>query len=424
MIAAVMCVTQESVAGKEKGKTGNDDISYFQQGRNWISEKNAADVAKTTRAFLLGDEANVGGTGGVKGWKQRHGSLRASAGDLNAMITAVQISVGGYGRWQSDATKAVDIWMARNGGDSATSEPEGSTVAVYQFRRGEAGGQREDSWTAGQRLAGEVNFDLFAVANTIWYASDRELAASRPVADFHRDDRAVIDITWDQDARMAVDECHVTITWDDPWELTPGMPVMVSGEKFADGRWIVDEAEIRFLEFTTNLTLRRPGRKKREPAPEVQTTPKSSRTTNPSLTARGGADPDVEDVYRTALAIAKSGIPYGPGGHGQRWAAAAKAKTMDCSSSTSVALYGGGMMGRANGPQVSDYFLNWGVPGEGQEMTVWVKPGAGANGHVFIDFPKKGKRFDTGGPGGGAGPRVRDRARPTGGFHPRHFPGT
>jgi hypothetical protein len=77
---------------------------------------------------------------------------------------------------------------------------------------------------------------------------------------------------------------------------------------------------------------------------------------------------------------------------------------------------------------VSGWFAgNWGMPGEGREMTVWANAG-----HVFIEV-KDGDgywRMDTSPQAGDdtseRGPRVRrnPRQRPHAGFTPRHYSGT
>ncbi len=104
--------------------------------------------------------------------------------------------------------------------------------------------------------------------------------------------------------------------------------------------------------------------------------------------------------------------------------------TYDCSSSTSHALWGGGLFGKA--PWVSSQFVRFGEPGVGKWVTAWYKPGALANGHVYLVVA--GLRFDTSRWVGdnavpsGSGPRWTANLRPVQmmalqGFLPRHPPG-
>ena len=93
---------------------------------------------------------------------------------------------------------------------------------------------------------------------------------------------------------------------------------------------------------------------------------------------------------------------------------------MDCSGSTSFALYKAGMWDGSHPPRTSGQFSDWGVSGQGDRVTVWYNAG-----HVFITFSGDYKgRFDTGGPGGGSGPRYREQGRSTAGFEAPHWSGT
>jgi len=82
----------------------------------------------------------------------------------------------------------------------------------------------------------------------------------------------------------------------------------------------------------------------------------------------------------------------------------------DCSGTVSYVLRNSGLM---SGQMPSRGFLNYGEPGEGRWITVWAK-----DGHVFMTIG--GLRLDTGGNGGGDGPRWRDSPRSKKGFIPRH----
>lgn len=103
----------------------------------------------------------------------------------------------------------------------------------------------------------------------------------------------------------------------------------------------------------------------------------------------------------------------------------------DCSSSTSHALWGGGLMGVV--PQPSGSFASFGRPGPGKWVTIWYKPGAGELGHVYLVVA--GLRFDTSHSWAGdnaipatPGPRWTANLAPVAqlageNFYPRHPPG-
>ena len=82
----------------------------------------------------------------------------------------------------------------------------------------------------------------------------------------------------------------------------------------------------------------------------------------------------------------------------------------DCSGAVSYALHGGGLI---DSPLDSTGFLAWGEPGIGNWITIYTY-----SGHMYAVIA--GLRFDTGGPGGGNGPRWSSIMRSTVGFVPRH----
>lgn len=83
----------------------------------------------------------------------------------------------------------------------------------------------------------------------------------------------------------------------------------------------------------------------------------------------------------------------------------------DCSSSASYVLIKAGLLQQVLN---SSRFAEYGEPGEGRYLTVWVKPGQ----HVFVTIC--GLRLDTSGGRVAEGPRWRTTARSLSGFLPRH----
>lgn len=100
-------------------------------------------------------------------------------------------------------------------------------------------------------------------------------------------------------------------------------------------------------------------------------------------------------------------LPYvWGGGHGSFTASG-----YDCSGSVSFALHGGGFL---SSPLDSTGLEVWGSPGGGNWITVFAN-----SGHVWAYIA--GLRWDTGGPGGGNGPRWSTTMRTdTSSFIPRH----
>lgn len=87
----------------------------------------------------------------------------------------------------------------------------------------------------------------------------------------------------------------------------------------------------------------------------------------------------------------------------------------DCSGAVSYVLYHAGLV---RGPMTSKGYLNYGKPGPGRYITLFV-----SDGHVFMSIC--GLRFDTSdwGAGRGDGPKWRPKSRKFPGYVMRHPPG-
>jgi len=86
----------------------------------------------------------------------------------------------------------------------------------------------------------------------------------------------------------------------------------------------------------------------------------------------------------------------------------------DCSGTVSYALINGGLM--EGTPLDSTSFMKWGLPGEGEWVTVYTNPS-----HAYVVIA--GLRLDTsaaGDPSGNKGPQWRPTLRSTKGFKARH----
>ena len=86
-----------------------------------------------------------------------------------------------------------------------------------------------------------------------------------------------------------------------------------------------------------------------------------------------------------------------------RWLGARRAPVV-------MALHGGGLL---SSPMDSTGFMVYGKPGAGNWITTYAY-----SGHMYAVIA--GLRFDTGGPGGGNGPRWSTVMRETSGFVARH----
>jgi hypothetical protein len=409
MIATVCGVIQESVA-KRIGHgdiAGPDSRGLFQQRAPWGSLDDRMDPAKSTRMFL------TGGAGGQKGWKQANGSLQRVPGGIEAAVKHVQISVGGYQQHEREATAIVKAW-----GGAGTAEGTagaGSYTKSYQFTRN----ADEDSWTAMKRLADEVGWRCFVVGNSVYFMSEDDLYARRARYEVTPDDPAVLDVSYDVDWGKPTSELSLDVVLD-RWGAPPGSVVLVSGFGPPDGRWLVSSVSRDYFAPVATVTLRQPGKEKLEPA--------SERATRASTAAGDTSSTSIDDgsksskLYAEAKRISDAGgtYVYG-GGHGGSLSTLTSGQGLDCSSSTSLALYRAGMFDGSTAIVSGEFARSWGDPGRGSKFTVWANAG-----HVWVQFHGLGNawRFDTSPYGSGSrGPRLRFTPRPTDGFTPRHWPG-
>jgi hypothetical protein len=108
------------------------------------------------------------------------------------------------------------------------------------------------------------------------------------------------------------------------------------------------------------------------------------------------------------------------GGHGVHLSLVSPRQKLDCSSSTSKALYDAGLFPYEYAWVSGRLAREWGSPGRGRYFTVYAN-----DYHVFVRLHKsRWWRFDTSPRGdGGRGPKLRYLPRFTSGFATRHYPG-
>jgi hypothetical protein len=408
MVACIMTATQESTMGADQHQTGNDDVGIYQQGRNWIDVAGARDPARSTRAFLLGGPA-FGRS--APGWKQRHKNLKSVPRGYEAAIKKVQVSVGGYARWQKEAERTVTAWTG--GGESQTRV----VVEPYEFTRGEKRGQTETSWDCLGRYAEERRWHRWASQNWLWLVSDDELRGAAPSLELDGDEGWLLEEpSFEWSPRRPVAELTLSVATQ-RWGMQLGAVVSVpSGAR--SGRWLVSEVEGTMLSPELKVTLRRPVAAAREPAPETST-----------VTVRGGGGADVATVRSAARAISAKHYPYVWGGGHRRCGTpdrgtgrdAWKGIGYDCSGyvAACLAAAGHGFHYGQSVPSSGTMASSWGRAGRGRDYTVWAN-----SEHVWIEF-HDGSRADTSPHGsGGSGARYRtghrfDQSR----FRARHWPG-
>lgn len=327
-----------------------------------------------------------------------------SPGTIASMVEGSDQGGSFYDEWQDEAR---NIIRAYGGGGGRY----GSRVKRYEFTR-EKG---ESSWDAMGRLAEEVHWRRFMRRGTLWYISEDRLFRQKAALTITERDDAVdwIDFTLDLFARGKNPVAEVTVqARANRWRVLPGMVVRVEGQGVADGRWLVSTVRRTLTDPSGAVTVTL-----RKPVPALPEPNAGREALNPDDGV--GSSSGVRGVYDLAKKFTGS-YHYG-GGHGPPLSTLTVKDNLDCSSSTSLALRKAGMFDGTVAIVSGQFAASWGKPGEGKYMTVWAN-----DGHVWVELKipgKRGKRFDTSGPGE-SGPRLRFTERSTAGFTPRHWPGT
>lgn len=326
-------------------------------------------------------------------------------------------------QWLTESRANVKAILGGKAGDLAATSPESvqqTRTVPYEFSRGSAG-KPENSWDCIGRLAEEVHWDRFMRGGALVYASEDWLKAQSPRFAFAQGARGVLDIAFDSDTRRNASQMTVTALAN-RWSVLPGDVVQVTGQGTGDGLWLVSTTSRSIWNPTTQIVLKRPAPKLKEPAPQTQT--KTISVGGAKGAKFGGSDIGDAGEKRTPAALYAAAklmtsfhIPYSKAHR----TLVQRPPDADCSSSVCWALLKagyplpGGITWGGWAPCSWNY-QGWGVPGEGKHFTInW------SNGHVWIRLHgMPAKRFDTV-PGGG--PQLRyDSYAPDYRYNHCHWP--
>jgi hypothetical protein len=110
-----------------------------------------------------------------------------------------------------EAREWVDAYGGASGSDTGGTASGDSSRAKkrYAFRRGEPG-KPEDSWTAIQRLADEVQWRAFMDRGRLFYVSDNWLRRQKPRFVISEDDDGIDEINFDIDSGKVSSDVTVT----------------------------------------------------------------------------------------------------------------------------------------------------------------------------------------------------------------------
>lgn len=338
----------------------------------------------------------------------------------------VEISDGSAAYYDGFADEA-DAIIAAWGGDAAAKQVQDSNGGVaesYQFTRGAPDNRNEDSWTAAERLVGEVDgWRLFVISNRIYYFSEHALQAQKPIKIIDRERDAAIIVRFApalNTNKLATSQATLTLICE-PLDYHAGECIVLSGYGPFDRRWIISDTRRSRFEASTEMTLIQAAPIGVEPAHSLR-----NGSDDPSAQF-AGAD-GAAGVYAEAKRIEKGKYPYNwGGGHakagtpdlGQSSNFTPRVPGFDCSGATAAALVGGGLYPKGQAVPSSESLpaAAGAVRGEGDTMTLW----ANAD-HIFTRFKIGGKYvvFQTSHSNFHNGPGFTDD-RSTAGFTPYHF---
>lgn len=236
---------------------------------------NPLDITECTRYFLLHGFA-ADSTGAIK-YAADHPDA-----EIYEIAQAMQGSGAGaasngqanYGPWVQQAKDILDLW----GG-------AGKLVTIRESFEFRAGGRRNGKsatwWDESGTMAEEVRWRRFAHRNRVWFVPDEWLFERSPTFTIDGIDgpaglaaQGVRDFDTSQvDIGLPQSELRFTVFLP-RWGGPPGSTVLLQNLGPLDGKWLIavnDQDIYAALEEST-LTLVRPQPKKKEPAPNTNTT--------------------------------------------------------------------------------------------------------------------------------------------------------
>jgi hypothetical protein len=291
-------------------------------------------------------------------------------------------------RYEQVTTSANTI-LSDFGGTGASGSVE--EIQAYYFQVGGSSNPHETYWHAMQRLAGQVNWALLLDGNNLYYDSQMTLIQQQVSAEVGRDDAFVGDWNYTWDVRHIATQVSLDVVML-PFSFFAGQAFQLDNFGTATsgstatpkrpGVWLISEVDQDLQSLTATLTMVQPSKPKREPAPDIKEQSASSTYLSDNTPKTIGA------AIGAAQALSNMDVPYRKA-HYPNSNASPKPPYLDCSSSTSWVLYQSGWLAGKTALD-SGEFASWGLPGKGENMTIWVDAAV----HVFIEFhPAGGKHM-------------------------------
>ncbi len=282
-VALIFAAIWESSLGENTSSNG----AYWGVLSGSVSLWRQNDTVGMAEAFLHGG----------KGFQQG-GAIRLSTSQSNPAAVASQVegaipldehgvsrqyeSESGWPGIEKAVEEARALVEGGGGAVGGAGGSAGSSVSVehvkeFFFEVGTTNEPNEDYWTAMNRWAQQVNWELVVDGPDFYYDDDPTLARAEVIDVINRTDDNVGDWDYDWDDRQIATNFQIVLECDE-FTMIPGKPVEV--HKFGvategstigrPGVWLIGECQRNPGDIVATLTLVQPTAALKEPASEIE----------------------------------------------------------------------------------------------------------------------------------------------------------
>lgn len=209
----------------------------------------------------------------------------------------------------------------------------GGTPIRETLARGTSQDPKEDTWTALNRIASEVQWRCFEVGGTIYFGPDSWLMGQAPIATIQEFEGGIEFIDLDYDVNKPLTTATITANAS-LWAYPPGQVVKIVKLGPGSGAWLISNVARTMYQDQTTVTVTKPQAALPEPTQTVVTTS----TASVGGITNAAQSPGGLTAAGTAVAFANKelGIPYVYG-------AESPGVAFDCSGLTQAAYASAGI---------------------------------------------------------------------------------
>lgn len=313
------------------------------------------DAVQEITGFLTGAHWTI--PGGAIGYANHH----PTAGPAE-IATNVQGNAAGAGPYEQ-VVPAARKWVAAFGGSG------GSLTELQPQRYPFEEKAKEDHWKCITRLGGQVNWRVFESAGWVYFIAEPTLLDSHQRMVIGDSTPGVLDTTIKGDQGKEKDEVTIE-AMTNAWAAPPGSAVVLEDHGPADGTYLVEQIEspLRKRIVPAQITLKRPTKPKKEPAPPTKSRSVSFGSGAKDESAPADAPPAIGKMIAEVDATDNTFHYQWGGGHESVDALHKRLKGYDCSGYVSHVLWAGGLLDE---PLSSIPLESFGEAGEGEFCTIY-----------------------------------------------------